>query len=252
MANDLGLLPTGYKTYDVYEGVSRTLELIDWGANTLPEVKEAAARQVARLAMFEALKQVGLEDLDFQRTYTKEDIGAIIGKMVQKQTGVYVGNVFDKDGVKAALTQYACKVAIEQMGVDQPQTVAGVGAGLAQLAMREIGLDLSDVAGGGIGGQFVQAAKARNFFAGMLAKDQVITAAGKARQAPVKMDARSVDNRRRQAEWRATHNKYWIPIPGAGRVKGAGLANQMLQKAQQLKATRASRINFLKPKARAS
>lgn len=241
-----------YTAADVYEYTRKALEGIDWADETVTELKAAAWRKIGQMALYMGFKHLGLEELDFQREYTKADVGEALGRMIKKQTGVYVGNIFDKQGVKAALTQYACKVAIEQMGVDQPQTIEGVGAGLAQLAMREIGLDLSDVAGGGIGGQFVQAAKAQNFFAGMLAKDQVITAAGKARQAPVKMDARSVDNRRRQAEWRATHNKYWIQIPGAGRVKGAGLANQMLQKAQQLKATRASRINFLKPKARAS
>lgn len=241
-----------YQPADVYEYTRKLIEGIDWADDAVTELKAAGVRKLGQMALYIGFKQIGLEELDFQREYTKDDIGEALGRMVKKQTGVYVGNVFDKEGVKAALTQYACKVAIEQMGVDQPQTIEGVGAGLAQLAMREIGLDLSDVAGGGIGGQFAQAARAQSFFSGMLAKDQVITAAGRAMQEPLKMDARSVDNRRRQEEWRATHSKYWIPIPGAGRVKGAGLANQMLQKAQQLKATRASRINFLKPKARAS
>ena len=118
---------------DVYMHVLGALNTGEWGYEPITHYPKKLMIQIAGRV---ALKRIGIE-CDFDGDITKEKLGYAIGKKVEEETGVYFGNIFDRESVKRGVMQYGCKRALHEMGFDdEPQTIEGVAHAVGRLAQE--------------------------------------------------------------------------------------------------------------------
>lgn len=187
---------------DVYETTLAALNTSEWGYEVVTKYPKDLLLQLAGRV---ALNRMGI-DCIFEGNITKDKLGYAIGKKVEEETGVYFGNIFDRESVKRGVMQYGCKRALQEMGFDdEPQTIEGVAHAVGRLAARKIEEEI----GLSVEGPIMQAVKVNAAYMRVAQRDNVLTLAGKAMQTPRKMGKKAESNRRRQATYRATHGRYW-------------------------------------------
>jgi hypothetical protein len=159
-------------------------------------------------ALEQAFKSLGLT-IDASQGFSRESITAAINAGPLAGTGVELSNVFDKEAVKADLKRVALARAVQETGL----TVKTLDADGVKRALRDYVQSRVDQQLAAGGGAMIDTAKPLAMLARDIAEANATsnTAPGSnpGREAPTDFSRRGIQNRERQARYRAVHTRHW-------------------------------------------
>ena len=164
-------------------------------SDLIDSIKPALQRQIASVA----LSQLGIELEEGE--ITRESLGRAIGSKIEAESGIHVGNIFDRDEVRQALERAACARVVSELGGGHAATPEGVGLALASMARREVV-------------EAVEAGSGPVFDAMYTSAAEVAAATSEAvrsedYQRITNFTEAGASNRRRQEKFRQTHRRVW-------------------------------------------
>lgn len=168
-------------------------------------------KDIEQWAMQNALEAMGLPiDLETQ-DFTPQTFTAAINQGLLAGTGVEFTNIFDKYRVKEDLRRIALQRAALAFGVEvKTPTVEGIGEAIRGWLVEQMGSQLE----AGSGDLIEAAADLAKVLAVIRAyqkrkQEQPVTTPGGGK--PLLMTPQAISNRERQARYRASHKKIWVP-----------------------------------------
>lgn len=145
-------------------------------------------------------KDMGLE-LSEDGNLTDESLTGVANKLLAG-TGVKIDSLLDRDRLKSGLEKQAIEALAQSIGMPVAGGgISGVRVALQQWAVNEVTAQL--VAGGGA---VFDAAKPDSKIGALIVKAEKKVGWN----VPTDMSDKGVDNRRRQAKYRARHKKQWV------------------------------------------
>ncbi|MDM0119023.1 hypothetical protein [Variovorax arabinosiphilus] len=173
--------------------------------------------KIEKWALSLAFEQLGLPNLADEESITRESFTKALNAGPLATVGIKLTNVFDKAAVRRDFEQLALATAAREFGINaKTLTVDGL-----KEALRDYVADkVAEQVGEG-GGDLVNDAKELVMLVNIIkavrkeyaeAHAQGLPAPPRPGRPPLKMDAASVDNRKRQAEYRRTHKRVWVPF----------------------------------------
>lgn len=134
---------------------------------------------------------------------TPEGITEAINAGPLAGTGIELEDVFDREAVKRDIGKIAVKYASEALGIDMPQSEEDLRELLREWVTDEL---LRQLEAGG--GPWIDAVKDAREIVEVIAAYRAYKEGG---MRPVDPSPRAESNRMRQARYRATHRKIWVP-----------------------------------------
>lgn len=164
----------------------------------VPIVKDIALRRAGKAAAEHVLEKMGIP-IDLSGPVNKEAISAAISEKLFGSEMTF-SNLFDKEAVRADIKRIVSERAASQFGFDGAMSVDAVKQHLTSKVLQQVGEEMA--AGSG---EFIDAAKDLSTAVAMCERKHYTDY-----NTPTDFTPEGINNRERQATYRANHNKRWV------------------------------------------
>lgn len=173
--------------------VRELAQIVEETLSGLDSARELLTDRLSETTFKAAAYAMGVE---VEGAVTIDSIGYALGRKINDESGVDLGNVLDGEHVKVKLERVAIKAVLLEMGVDAPANRDGLAQAMRTLIKRRMIEKLGD----GVGSELLEGM-------GSLAGVAEILAAVARKNKPLIATDKAADNRRRQATYRASHRR---------------------------------------------
>ena len=164
-----------------------------------------------------AFEAMGLPDLaEENATYTRESFTKALNAGPLKPYGIELTKVFDRVATRQDLEKIALQMAAQEFGIK----IKGLNLDALRQALQEyVKGEVRKQLGTEAGGDLINGAAELRLLAHIIDEMKKAGPNGEPAQypmakKPLKMDAKSIANRERQARYRANHSRHWEPRDG--------------------------------------